>query len=110
MCLFLQSQDFQRHTENMINNIYGSAQQAEQHLKHITGNLQQFLTIIAGVDSALSDIAAKQQQQQDLIEKSVEGIEQLHSDTKMVQAHLDQVLQNEASCHRLGRKNRTCNC
>lgn len=97
MCLFLQSQDFQRHTEHIINSIHASAQHAEQQLKHINDNLQQSTSTIADMGSSLSSIATTQEQQQHMAEKTAEGIQQLHENTQTVQSDLDKVLHNEAS-------------
>lgn len=97
MCLFLQSQDFQRHTEYMINSLYGSAKHAGEHLQYINSNLQKSLITMTDMDSSLSSVAATQQQQQNMAEKSLEGIQQLHDDARTVQTHLEHVLHNEAS-------------
>ena len=97
MCLFLQSQDFQKLTEYMINSLYSSAQHAQEHLQHINSNLQTSLHTMTDMNSSLSNVAATQQLQQDMAEKSLDGIRQLHDDAETVQKHLTHVLQNEAS-------------
>ena len=97
MCLFLQSQDFQRHTEHMINSLYSSAQHADEHLQHINSNLRRSLDTMSDMDSSLSNVAAAQHQQQLLAKENLQGVHQLHADAQTVQTHLSHVLQNEAS-------------
>ena len=100
MCLFLQSQDFQRHTELMINSLYGSAQHADENLRNINSKLHKSLDTMSDLDSSLSSVAAAQQQQQQLAEAGLKGIQQLHDDAQTVQTHLSHVLQHEASTAR----------
>ena len=103
MCLFLQSQDFQRHTEHMINSLYSSAQHADEHLQHINSNLQNSLDTMSEMGSSLSDVAAAQHQQQQLARENLQGVQQLHADAQNVQTHLSHVLQNEASTSSLAK-------
>ena len=100
MCLFLQSQDFQRHTEFMINSLYGSAQHADENLRSINRNLQTSLDTMSDLDSSLSSVAAAQHKQQQLAEAGLRGVQHLHDDAQTVQNHLSHVLQNEASTAR----------
>lgn len=97
MCLFLQSQDFQRHTEHLINALYSSSQHAAQQLHKVDSHLGQSLATMQGIDPALSQVAATQSQQLEMAGESLKGMEVLQNDSHSVHTHLEYALQNQVS-------------
>ena len=97
MCLFLQSQDFQRHTELMINSLYSSSQHAAQQLEAVDSHLEQSLLTMEGLDKSLGTVATAQSQQLQLAEQNLKSIGQLQNDSQALHTQLEQALQNEVS-------------
>ncbi|KAA6417348.1 MAG: hypothetical protein FRX49_12677 [Trebouxia sp. A1-2] len=95
MCLFLQSQDFQRHTEFMINSLYSSSRHAAEQLEAVDSHLEQSLLTMKGLDKTLGSVATTQAQQLQLAEESVKSVGQLQNDSQAVHAQLSRALRNE---------------
>ncbi|KAL0029116.1 hypothetical protein WJX77_008042 [Trebouxia sp. C0004] len=95
MCLFLQSQDFQRHTEFMINSLYSSSQHATEQLEAVDSHLKQSLLTIEGLDRTLGGVTTAQLQQLQLAEQNLKSVGQLHNDSQALHTQLEHVLQNE---------------
>ena len=86
--MFLQSQDFQRHTEHMMNSLYSSSQHAAEQLDAVDSHLGQSLQSIHSMNAALGDVTTSQDQQLQLAEQNLKGVQQLHDDSQAVQAQL----------------------
>ena len=97
MCLFLQSQDFQRHTEHIINMLFSSAQHAAEQLTAVDARLAQSLATMHGMDAALTDVAASQKEQLLVAAESLEGVRLLHNDSQAVHYQLQHALENGVS-------------
>lgn len=95
MCLFLQSQDFQRHTEFMINSLYSSSQHAAEQLNAVDSHLAQSLSTMDNMVGTLSNVETTAQQQLQLSHQNLEGVQQLQQDSQQVHAQLSHALQNE---------------
>ena len=95
MCLFLQSQDFQRHTEFMINSLYSSSQHAADQLNAVDTHLTQSLSTMDSMAGKLTNVESAQEQQLHLSHENLKGVQQLHVDSQQVHAQLAQTLQNE---------------
>lgn len=95
MCLFLQSQDFQRHTEQIINTLYSSSQHAAEQLNAVDLHLKQSLLSIHHMDKVLGGVATAQSQQLQIAEDNLKGVQQLHDDSQAVHAQLQHALHNE---------------
>ena len=95
MCLFLQSQDFQRHTEFLINSLYSSSQHAADQLTAVDTHLTQSLSTMDSMAGKLTNVEAAQEQQLQLSHESLQGVQQLHVDSQQVHAQLAQALQHE---------------
>lgn len=97
MCLFLQSQDFQRHTEVMINSLYSSSQHAAEQLEAVDSHLEQSLLTMKGLDTTLGNVATAQSQQLQLAEENLKSVGQLQNDSQALHTQLEHALQNEVS-------------
>ncbi len=97
MCLFLQSQDFQRHTEFMINSLYSSSQHAAEQLEAVDSHLEQSLLTMKGLDQTLGGVATAQLQQLQLAEENLKSVGQLQDDSQALHTQLEHALQNEVS-------------
>ncbi|KAL0044124.1 hypothetical protein WJX82_011352 [Trebouxia sp. C0006] len=95
MCLFLQSQDFQRHTEFMINSLYSSSQHAAEQLEAVDSHLEQSLLTMKGLDTTLGNVATAQSQQLQLAEENLKSVGQLQNDSQALHTQLEHALQNE---------------
>ena len=95
MCLFLQSQDFQRHTKVMINSLYSSSQHAAEQLNAVDAHLTQSLSSMDSMAGKLSSVETAQEQQLQLSQQNLKGVQQLHVDSQQVHAQLANALQNE---------------
>ena len=95
MCLFLQSQDFQRHTEFIINSLYTSSQHAAEQLDAVDSHLAQSLSAMGIMAGKLSSVQTAQKQQLQLSQQNLKGVQQLHLDSQQVRNQLAHALQNE---------------
>lgn len=95
MCLFLQSQDFQRHTEFMINTLYSSSQHATEQLSAVDTHLSQSLRTMDNMEGKLSNVETAQEQQLQLSHENLKGVQQLHVHSQQVHAQLEHALRNE---------------
>lgn len=95
MCLFLQSQDFQSHTEFMINSLYSSSRHAAEQLDAVDTHLTQSLSTMDGMAGKLTKVATAQEQQLQLSHENLKSVQQLQTDSQQVHAQLAHALQNE---------------
>ena len=105
--MFLQSQDFQRHTEVLINNLYRSSQHAAEQLHAVDLHLVQSLSTMDIVAGSLSSVESAQHQQLQLSQDNLKGVQQLQDDSQQVHAQLAHAMHNEVSlsCRSLGPHN-----
>ena len=95
MCLFLQSQDFQRHTEFMINNLYSSSQHVAEQLDAVDTHLALSLSTMVNMAGALSNVETTAHQQLQLSHENLQGVQQLQEDSQQVHTQLSHALRNE---------------
>ncbi len=62
MCLFVQNQDFQRHTEFVLNLLYAAGADAAQRLVALNGSMAAHAAALGGVQGQLRDISHQQVQ------------------------------------------------
>ena len=97
MCLFLQAQNFQRHTEHTINMLYSSSQHASEQLQEVEARLKQSTATMHGMDAVLTGVATAQKQQLAVAEASLQDLAALLGESQAVREDLQHALQNEVS-------------
>lgn len=62
MCLFIQNQDFQRHTEFVLNTLYTAGSDAAQRLASLNHSLAEHGAALDGVSGQLAAVSTQQVQ------------------------------------------------
>ena len=86
-----------------MNALYSSSQHAAEQLDAVDSHLGQSLQSIHSIDAALGDVTTAQNQQLQLAEQNLQGVQQMHDDSRAVQAQLQHALQNEVGQNQLHR-------
>lgn len=60
MCLFIQNQDFQRHTEFVLNLLYAAGSAAAQRLVSLNDSMAAHASMLGGVSGQLDEVAQQQ--------------------------------------------------
>ena len=97
MCLFVQSQEFHRHTELMINNLHGAAQHAAGQLAGIDASLTEQHSQLHSMAATVKDVGAQQQQLADDVAQTAEGVTALQDNTAALADAMAESLRHEVS-------------
>ena len=97
MCLFVQSQDFHRHTELLINTLHGAAQHAAGQLAGIDASLTEQHTQLQSMAATVEVVGTQQQQLADDVAQTAEGITTLQDNTAALADAMAESLRHEVS-------------
>lgn len=101
MCLFLQNQDFQKHTETVLNLLSTGARQAAEQLALMTSGMSSQLTAVGRMNRSLEGLQQGWQRIAAGVEKGEEGLQQLQSGYLNLDEQLTAVIRNEVRCQPL---------
>lgn len=79
MCLFLQNQDFQKHTETVLNLLSTGARQAAEHITSLNSDMSRQLRALGDMDRSLEGLQQGQHRVAVQVDRQVEGLQQLQS-------------------------------
>ena len=97
MCLFVQSQDFHRHTELLINTLHGAAQHAAGQLAGIDASLTEQHTQLHSMSATVKDVGTQQQQLADDVAQTAVGVATLQDNTAALADAMAESLRHEVS-------------
>ena len=98
MCLFLQNQDFQKHTEAVLNILSTGARQAAEQLTSMNSGLSSQLETLGHMVSSVEGLEQAQQRMITGVEKELGALEQLQSQAVNMDDKLAVVIRNEVRC------------
>lgn len=97
MCLFLQNQNFQQHTEHLINSLYGTAQYASDQLHGINSSLTLQASHLHSMQSVLGVVSEDQQRLAEAAAANLAGVQKLQTQTADMDLKVQTALENEVS-------------
>ena len=97
MCLFIQNQNFERHTEAMMQQLYSGASMANALLADIKPAMQVHAEQLQGMDRQLVELHHAQADLSTAIQHGTAQLHLLQSQAHILEAGMQQSLQNEAS-------------
>ena len=95
MCLFLQNQDFQKHTEAVLNILSTGARQAAEQLTSMNSGLGSQLMSLEHMVNSMEGLEQAQQRVITGVEKELSALERLQSQAVNMDDKLAVVIRNE---------------
>jgi len=88
MCLFIQAQDFNAHTEALINTLHGATADAAESLASVASNLSAQEASLREIDTTLSGIEASQSSVAAGVAEALAGVQHLEERSEVVTERL----------------------
>ena len=95
MCLFIQNQDFQKHTETVLNLLSHGARQAADQLRAMNSSMGGQLVAMRRMSGSLAELEQGQQEVSEGVQRGLASMQQLQSQALSVDDKLAHALQNE---------------
>ena len=95
MCLFIQNQNFQAHTEHMMNTLYDGARMVQALLESIAPAMEQQSSQIKGINQQLVNVSQTQVLLSSEMQQSAENLHQLSRQAQLLEAGIQTSLANE---------------
>ena len=86
MCLFIQNQNFQAHTEHMMNALYDGARMAQAMLASIGPAMEKQSSQIKGINQQLVNVSQTQVLLSSEMQQSAENLHQLSRQAQLLEA------------------------
>ncbi len=99
MCLFIQNQDFQKHTEAVLNILSLGARHAAEQLTSLNSSIGSNVKAVGRMMSSLADLGQGQERVAHGVEQGLTTVRQLQSQATNLEDKLTLALRNEVhSC------------
>lgn len=95
MCLFLQNQDFQKHTEAVLNILSTGARQAADQLQSMNTSLGGQLRVVGRMGLMVDSLQQGQERVAAGVEKGIDSVQQLQSQAMNLDEKLAFAIRNE---------------